>query len=160
MIMIFFSQNYSMKSRFMSLPILGLVLLLASRVGAVAQKPIDTRYKDPKRPMTIRIKSLIDQMTLEEKIGQMAQIDKRGATPEILRDYSIGSLISAAGTTPNEDHHATAEQWVDMVNDYQKGSLSSRLGIPMLYGIDSVHGHNSLYKATIFPHNVGLGATR
>ncbi|KAI3457727.1 hypothetical protein Pfo_014390 [Paulownia fortunei] len=132
-----------MNSRFMSVPILGLLLLLASWAGAVTQKPkIDTRYRDPKQPMNLRIKSLIDQMTLKEKIGQMAQIDRIEATPEILRDYSIGS------------------EWVDMVNVYQKGSLSSRLGIPMLYAIDSVHGHNSLYKATIFPHNVGLGATR
>lgn len=47
-----------------------------------------------------------------------------------------------------------------MVNDFQKGSLSTRLGIPMLYGIDAVHGHNTVYNATIFPHNIGLGATR
>lgn len=55
---------------------------------------------------------------------------------------------------------ASPETWIKMVNDFQKGSLSTRLGIPMLYGIDAVHGHNNVYKATIFPHNVGLGATR
>ncbi|KAK6159758.1 hypothetical protein DH2020_003139 [Rehmannia glutinosa] len=110
--------------------------------------------------MELRIKSLIDQMTLTEKIGQMVQIDRVNVTSEILRDYSIGSIISAAGSTPREDHRATPQQWVDMVNNYQKSSLSSRLGIPMLYAIDAVHGHNSLYKATIFPHNVGLGSTR
>ncbi|GER54053.1 glycosyl hydrolase family protein [Striga asiatica] len=141
--------------------VLGL-LLLASWAAAVTQNGpiIDTRYKDPKRPMNVRIKSLVEQMTLKEKIGQMAQIDRPNVTPEILREYSIGSVISAAGSTPREDHRATPEEWVDMVNGYQQGSLSSRLGIPMLYAIDSVHGHNSLYKATIFPHNVGLGATR
>ncbi|KAL3646122.1 hypothetical protein CASFOL_011302 [Castilleja foliolosa] len=138
------------------------VLLVASWAGATTRSPskIDTRYKDPKQPMNTRIKSLVDQMTLKEKIGQMVQIDKPNITPEILKEYSIGSVISAAGSTPREDHKATPEEWVDMVNEYQKGSLSSRLGIPMLYAIDSVHGHNSLYKATIFPHNVGLGATR
>ncbi|KAL3646082.1 hypothetical protein CASFOL_011262 [Castilleja foliolosa] len=151
-------------SRFMK-PVqiaLFLVLLVASWAGATTQSPstIDTRYKDPKQTMNTRIKSLIDQMTLKEKIGQMVQIDKPNITPEILKEYSIGSVISAAGSTPREDHKATPEEWVDMVNEYQKGSLSSRLGIPMLYAIDSVHGHNSLYKATIFPHNVGLGATR
>ncbi|KAK6135724.1 hypothetical protein DH2020_030537 [Rehmannia glutinosa] len=129
--------------------------------GAVTQEPtIDTRYKDPKQPMNTRIKSLVAQMTLKEKIGQMAQIDRVEATPEIMREFSIGSIISAAGSTPHQDHRATPEQWVDMVNEYQNGSLSSRLGIPMLYAIDSVHGHNSLYKATLFLHNVGLGATR
>ncbi|KAB2607650.1 lysosomal beta glucosidase-like [Pyrus ussuriensis x Pyrus communis] len=50
--------------------------------------------------------------------------------------------------------------WINMVNDFQEGSLSTRLGIPMIYGIDAVHGHNNVYKATIFPHNIGLGATR
>jgi beta-glucosidase-like glycosyl hydrolase len=55
---------------------------------------------------------------------------------------------------------ASPKQWVDMVNTFQKGSLSTRLGIPMIYGIDAVHGHNNVYKATIFPHNVGLGVTR
>ncbi|KAK6153427.1 hypothetical protein DH2020_013066 [Rehmannia glutinosa] len=150
------------ESRFMAVHILvGFLVLLASWPGALSQESkIDTLYKDPKQPMNLRIKSLIDQMTLMEKIGQMAQIQRLNATPEILRDYSIGSVLSAAGSTPREDHRASPEEWVDMVNYYQNGSLSSRLGIPMLYAIDSVHGHNSLYRATIFPHNVGLGATR
>jgi beta-glucosidase-like glycosyl hydrolase len=55
---------------------------------------------------------------------------------------------------------ASAEDWIKMVNEFQKGALSTRLGIPMIYGIDAVHGNNNVYKATIFPHNVGLGATR
>lgn len=66
--------------------------------------------------------------------------------------------MSGGGSVPAK--HATPEQWVDMVNDFQKGSLSTRLGIPLIYGIDAVHGHNNVYKATIFPHNVGLGVTR
>ncbi|KAG8367484.1 hypothetical protein BUALT_Bualt16G0076800 [Buddleja alternifolia] len=146
----------------MQVPLMGLVLLFASWVGTglTQDSTINTLYKDPKQYMNTRIKVLMDQMTLEEKIAQMAQIDKRQVTTETLREYSIGSLISAAGATPHENHSATPEDWVDMLNDYQRGSLSSRLGIPMLYAIDSVHGHNSLYKATLFPHNVGLGATR
>lgn len=69
-----------------------------------------------------------------------------------------GSVLSGGGSTPLPE--ASAEDWVNMINEYQKGSLSSRLGIPMIYGIDAVHGHNNVYNATIFPHNVGLGATR
>ncbi|KAL3633632.1 hypothetical protein CASFOL_022394 [Castilleja foliolosa] len=146
----------------MAFQVLGLLLVLASWPESTAltqdHPKINTLYKDPKQPMNTRIKSLIDQMTLKEKIGQMAQIDLKNITPEILKDYSIGSIISAAGGTPRQ---ATPEEWVNMVNMFQiNGSLSSRLGIPMLYSIDSVHGHNSLYRATIFPHNVGLGATR
>lgn len=67
-------------------------------------------------------------------------------------------MLSGGGSVPAKN--ASAETWVDMVNDFQKGSLSTRLGIPMIYGIDAVHGHNNVYNATIFPHNVGMGATR
>lgn len=69
-----------------------------------------------------------------------------------------GSVLSGGGSAPLPE--ATAQNWVDMINEYQKGALASRLGIPMVYGIDAVHGHNNVYNATIFPHNVGLGATR
>lgn len=69
-----------------------------------------------------------------------------------------GSVLSGGGSVPAPQ--ASAETWVDMVNDFQKGSLSTRLGIPMIYGIDAVHGNNNVYNATIFPHNIGLGATR
>lgn len=58
------------------------------------------------------------------------------------------------------DNQASPETWMDMVNEFQKGSLSTRLGIPMIYGIDAIHGNNGVYRATIFPHNIGLGATR
>ena len=66
--------------------------------------------------------------------------------------------MSGGGSEPLP--RATAQDWVNMINEFQKGSLASRLGIPMMYGIDAVHGHNNVYNATIFPHNVGLGCTR
>lgn len=66
--------------------------------------------------------------------------------------------MSGGGSVPAEK--ASAQTWVDMVNDFQKGSLATRLGIPMIYGIDAVHGHNNVYGATVFPHNIGLGCTR
>ena len=69
-----------------------------------------------------------------------------------------GSVLSGGGSVPAPK--ASAEAWVNMVNEIQKASLSTRLAIPMLYGIDAVHGHNNVYNATIFPHNVGLGVTR
>ena len=66
--------------------------------------------------------------------------------------------MSGGGSVPGPQ--ASAKDWINMINDFQKGSLSTRLGIPMIYGIDAVHGNNNVYKATIFPHNIGLGATR
>ncbi|KAF5471962.1 hypothetical protein F2P56_008719 [Juglans regia] len=116
------------------------------------------KYKDPKQPVNVRIKDLMGRMTLEEKIGQMVQIDRSVASAEVMKKYFIGSILSGGGSVPAKE--ASAETWINMVNEYQKGSLSTRLGIPMIYGIDAVHGHNNVYKATIFPHNVGLGATR
>lgn len=69
-----------------------------------------------------------------------------------------GSVLSGGGSVPAQK--ATPETWIEMVNTMQKASLSTRLGIPMIYGIDAVHGHNNVYKATVFPHNIGLGVTR
>ena len=67
-------------------------------------------------------------------------------------------MLSGGGSVPATK--ASAETWQQMVNQLQKAALSTRHGIPMIYGIDAVHGHNNVYNATIFPHNVGLGVTR
>ncbi|GER26975.1 glycosyl hydrolase family protein [Striga asiatica] len=115
-------------------------------------------YQNPKQPISKRIKDLLVRMTLEEKIGQMAQIDLSVATPEVVKKYKIGSVLSGGISTPSST--ASPETWIDIVNGFQKASLSTRLKIPTLYGIDAVHGHSDVYRATIFPHNVGLGATR
>nr|GEW19729.1 putative glycoside hydrolase family 3 C-terminal domain-containing protein [Tanacetum cinerariifolium] len=118
------------------------------------------KYKDPKQPMNVRIKDLMKRMTLEEKIGQMTQIDRSVASNEVMKKYFIGSVLSIPLPISYPANEASPKAWIDMVNDYQNGSLSTRLGIPMIYGIDAVHGHNDVYNSTIFPHNVGLGVTR
>lgn len=115
-------------------------------------------YKDPTQPVEARVKDLLSRMTLQEKVAQMAQIERGVATPATLTDLSIGSVLSAGGSAPR--HGATAEEWADMVDQMQRWALASRLGIPIIYGSDAVHGHNNLFGATIFPHNVGLGAAR
>ncbi|XP_078178670.1 uncharacterized protein LOC144572852 isoform X2 [Carex rostrata] len=115
-------------------------------------------YKDPTQPVEARVKDLLSRMTLQEKAAQMAQIERQVATPATLTDLSIGSVLSAGGSEPR--YRATAEEWADMVDQMQKWALASRLGIPIIYGSDAVHGHNNLFGATIFPHNVGLGAAR
>jgi beta-glucosidase len=115
-------------------------------------------YKDPKNDVEVRVKDLLARMTLAEKIGQMTQIERLVASPQVLKDYYIGSLLSGGGSVPRKQ--ATAAEWMAMISDFQNACLSTRLGIPMIYGIDAVHGHNNVYGATIFPHNVGLGATR
>ncbi|XP_058196222.1 uncharacterized protein LOC131312476 [Rhododendron vialii] len=138
-----------------SLAVMGFVALCLSVAATEAQ---DMKYKDPNLALNVRIKDLMDRMTLEEKIGQMTQIERSVASADVMKKYFIGSVLSGGGSVPAPK--ASAESWVNMVNDLQKGALSTRLGIPMIYGIDAVHGHNNVYNATIFPHNVGLGVTR
>ncbi|KAJ1410284.1 Glycoside hydrolase, family 3, N-terminal [Sesbania bispinosa] len=132
-----------------------LVLLLCYFASAEAGY---MHYRNPKLPIEWRIKDLLGRMTLSEKIGQMVQIERSQVTPEVLKKYSIGSVLSVGGSVPSPK--ATPQKWINMVNEFQNASLSTRLRIPIMYGIDAVHGHNYAYKATIFPHNIGLGATR
>ena len=101
------------------------------------------------------INNLIGQMTIEEKVGQMTQIDKRMLdSDDDISKYFIGSLLSGGGSVPDDN---TPKGWVNMINGYQKKALSTRLQIPLIYGIDAVHGHSNVVGATIFPHNIGLG---
>ncbi|XP_074589573.1 uncharacterized protein LOC141845410 [Curcuma longa] len=116
------------------------------------------KYRDPAQAVSVRIRDLMKRMTLAEKIGQMMQIERKVATPQIMKDYFIGSLLSGGGSVPAPQ--APPRVWINMINEFQRGSISTRLGIPMIYGIDAVHGNNNVYNATIFPHNIGLGATR
>ncbi|PWZ04246.1 Beta-glucosidase BoGH3B [Zea mays] len=127
------------------------VLLLPSAAQYV-------KYKDAKQPINERVQDLLGRMTLEEKIGQMSQIERANATAEVIEKYFVGSVLSGGGSVPAEK--ASASVWQKMVTRMQKAALKTRLGIPIIYGIDAVHGNNDVYNATIFPHNVGLGATR
>ncbi|XP_076896694.1 uncharacterized protein LOC143549720 [Bidens hawaiensis] len=118
------------------------------------------KYKDPKQRIGVRVKDLMKRMTLEEKIGQMTQADRSVVSNDVIKKYFLGSVLTVPipGSLPAEQ--ASPKAWVDLVNDLQKGAISTRLGIPLIYGIDAVHGHSNVYKATIFPHNIGLGVTR
>lgn len=104
-----------------------------------------------------KVDEIIEIMNIDEKIGQMTQIDQRFLdTITDISTYSIGSLLSGGGSHPEINE---PQAWLDMYNKYQSQSLKSRLQIPLIYGIDAVHGHNNVYGATIFPQNIGLGAT-
>jgi beta-glucosidase len=112
-------------------------------------------YRDPSQPAEARVEDLLGRMTLDEKLGQMAQVEKNSMPTSDVGKYFIGSVLSGGGGSPEPND---TENWVKMVSGYQASALSTRLGIPLLYGVDAVHGHNNLYGATIFPHNIGLGA--
>src|SRR5215217_4913706 len=112
-------------------------------------------YQDPKRPVAERVADLLGRMGLDDKIGQMTQAERQNAAPSDLAEYRLGSILSGGGSVPSPN---TPEGWADMVDAYQKAALGTPLAIPMIYGADAVHGHNNVYGATIFPHNIGLGA--
>ena len=98
-------------------------------------------------------------MTLDEKIGQMAQPDQEFLRrAEDIRIYGFGSVLSGGDSDPRSGNDLTS--WTDLIDGCQKIALTTRLRIPILYGIDAVHGHNNVIGATIFPHNIGLGCTR
>ena len=104
------------------------------------------------------VETLISDMTHKEKIGQMTQVDRQFLNDiSDISKYGFGSLLSGGGSTPATNE---PKAWADMYDSYQREALKTRLQIPLIYGIDAVHGHNNVVGATIFPHNIGLGATR
>jgi beta-glucosidase len=103
--------------------------------------------------------ALLAQMTLDEKIGQMVQVDSGALTNKrAVQTYFIGSVLSGGSSDPAAGN--TPQDWLNFVSGYKSYALQTRLKIPLLYGIDAVHGHNNIDGAVIFPHNIGMGATR
>lgn len=114
-------------------------------------------YKEAKAPIDLRVEDLLSRMTLDEKIGQMTQAERGSIQPKEVATFFIGSVLSGGGSSPQPN---TPQSWAKMYDNYQQAALNTRLGIPIIYGTDAVHGHNNLKGATIFPHNIGLGAAR
>jgi beta-glucosidase len=133
------------------------VALLQPTAPAAGDAPLP--YQDPSLPTAQRVSDLLGRMTLAEKIGQMTQAERIDidADPTLITTNALGSVLSGGGSVPTPN---TATAWADMVDRYQQAALATRLGIPLIYGVDSVHGHGNLQGATVFPHNIGLGATR
>ncbi len=119
--------------------------------------PADAPYKNPKLAIEKRVDNLLSSMSLSEKIGQMTQVERKFLlSTKDLAEYTIGSLLSGGGSAPGSNN---PKGWLRMYNEYQEAALKSRLGIPIIYGVDAVHGHNNVKGAVIFPHHIGLGAT-
>ena len=104
-----------------------------------------------------KVDYLLSQMTLEEKAGQMTMVENNSIEPAQVTEFFIGSVLSGGGGNPTPN---TPENWRAMVCAFQKAALETRLAIPLVYGVDAVHGHNNVKGAVIFPHNIGLGASR
>jgi beta-glucosidase len=142
-------------------------LLLVTLLAACTLTPAPARptptptqpipvYKDPAQPVEARVADLLSRMTVDEKIGQMTQVENKSIKPGDITRFFIGSILSGGDGIPADN---TLAGWTTMVDGYQREALGTRLAIPMIYGIDAVHGVGHLQGATIFPQNVGLGAT-
>ena len=113
-------------------------------------------YKDASQPAEKRVDDLLARMTLDEKIGQMLQIEHPYISPADVTKYSIGSVLTGGNGLKDNSPDA----WRTMVESYLSAALQTRLAIPLLYGVDATHGHAHIYGATVFPQEIGLGATR
>ncbi|WP_327431968.1 glycoside hydrolase family 3 protein [Streptomyces sp. NBC_01236] len=115
-------------------------------------------YLDAKLPLRKRVADLVSRMSLEEKAGQMTQAERGALTAQgDIATYDLGSLLSGGGSTPTPN---TPAAWAKMIDAFQLRAQATRFQIPLIYGVDAVHGHNNLTGATIMPHNIGIGATR
>src|SRR5262249_16972518 len=108
-----------------------------------------------------KVDALLKQMTLDEKIGQMTQVDSDAITNNKgdVAKYFLGSVLSGGGSHPPKKDN-TAQSWANFYDSFQKEALKTRLKIPIIYGIDVIHGHSNIDGAGMFPHNIGMGATR
>ena len=157
--------------------LLAAAALLAALSGTVRAEGIDTpqnivwpRAEKAQRPPTgprsdavieARIHDLISRMSLEQKVGQMIQAEIKSASPSDVRAFHLGSVLNGGGSTPNGDLHAPVGAWTALADRYYEASMNTDaggFGIPVLWGVDAVHGHNNLFGAVLFPHNIGLGA--
>lgn len=113
-------------------------------------------FRDPDQSFEKRVDDLLARMTLAEKIGQMTQVENNSITPAQVKQYAIGSVLSGGGGYGDN----SPQTWRELAESFDQTALETRLGIPLLFGIDAVHGHGHVADAVYFPQNIGLGATR
>jgi len=146
--------------RILSLLCFGILVLAACKPAVTATPlssptPGDAVYLDSSRPVEARVADLLARMNLDEKIGQMTQVANTNLIPGDVNRLFLGSVLSGGSGIPMDN---SLSGWTEMVDGYQNEALTTRLAIPIIYGIDAVHGLGHLKGATIFPHNIGLGA--
>ncbi|TWT79198.1 Periplasmic beta-glucosidase precursor [Planctomycetes bacterium CA13] len=140
--------------------IFSVVFALSSTTAALGESPTADATSAAKKLSAYdeQIKPLLAKMTLQEKIGQMTQPDQDSLQSETdIETFFVGSILSGGNSDPQDGN--TLEAWTALYLRCQKQAMSTRLGIPLLYGVDAVHGHNNVIGAVIFPHNLGLGCT-
>lgn len=107
-----------------------------------------------------RVEAALKTLSLRQKVGQITQPEIRAITPDEVREYAIGTVLNGGGGWPGQDRAATPAQWRELSEKFQAAALQATPGIPLIWGTDAVHGHNNVRGATLYPHNIALGATR
>lgn len=142
-----------------------LAAVLACPVAAPAAPLADWPHVDSPVRRDARIEAraaeIVAGMTLAQKVGQMTQAEIQSITPEEVRQYCIGSVLNGGSSWPGKNKHALPADWVALAERYYQASMTTdtRVRVPLIWGIDAIHGNSAVYGATLFPHNIGLGAT-
>ena len=108
-----------------------------------------------------RVADLLSQMSTEQKVAQMIQGEIAHVTPDDMKRFGLGSVLNGGGSFPDKNKYASLQDWVELADSYYLASIDTsegNAGIPTIWGTDAVHGHNNVIGATIFPHNIALGA--
>ena len=121
--------------------------------------PHVTSLVPPSAAVEARVEELLAGLSLAQKVGQMTQADIRHVSPEEVAEFHLGSVLNGGGAWPDQDMHASLADWLALADAYWSASVRSS-GIPVVWGIDAVHGNSNIFGATLFPHNIGLGAAR
>ena len=144
----------------------------ATKTGMAAATPLDARANPALWPASASppaisdpttesaIDALLSRMTVDQKVGQLIQADISAIKAGDLEKYPLGSILAGGNSGPYGDERASAAKWVQLVREFRDASTKAGARIPILFGVDAVHGHSNLPEATIFPHNIGLGAAR
>ncbi len=133
-------------------------LLCLPSMAWAASSSTAPAYQDATLPIEVRVEDLLARMTIFEKVGQMALVERKHLSDvSDIRTYGLGALLSGSGSRPATN---TVAAWSDMTSSFQAEAANTRLGIPLLYGVDAVHGQAHVEELTIFPHAIGLAATR
>ena len=132
---------------------------IESKLPTYADWPrVHSRIKSDKK-VEARVRSMLSKLTLEEKVGQMTQPEITTITPAQVAEYHIGSVLNGGGAWPGGDKHASQADWLKLADAYWAASKQGNTaGVPAIWGIDAVHGNSNIFGATLFPHNIGLGA--
>ena len=132
----------------------------AARAAPLADWPHVRSAIAPDPALEKRVAAIVAGMTLEQKVGQMTQPEIKSVTPDDVRRYYLGSVLNGGGSWPDGNKRASAAEWLALAQKFHDASMSTDMAVkvPVVWGIDAVHGNNNVFGATLFPHNIGLGA--